>query len=660
MEDDSLRHKGWNLGGTHPPSVFSRRVELAVLAAILILAGGLRMGWPGLTEFKADEAHLMKLALDMVEGLRFPMRGIGSSVGFPNAPMSVWLYALPLVVWRHVYSATLFTGLLNTLAVLGCWWFVRRYWGSTAALAAALMYAVSPWAVMYSRKIWAQNLLPLFVVGWAISAGLAFVERRPRFVLLHLLCLAVAVQLHLSAIALIVATVVFFLLFWRRVDWRLALLGVGVAVLTALPFGYYLVSTGLGPGAALDAVQNFESSTDLTSFRHAWLISLGREIHSLAGPSAFRDYLATVPDISLAHWFWGALILGGLGGLGWQAWRRRGDQAAEAGLLVVVWALVPPLFFVRHSTPVFTHYFITTYPAQYIAAGAAFALLARWLRGAGWAVLGASVAAQVWIWLALLAFVGSQTTPGAFGTPLAMQVQAADLAQTMLVEESAAEILIAGSGEFPEFDQFTTVNSVLLRSVPHRFVDVSRSAVFPAAPAIVLLDHPPGEMAVHYLAQARRAASVPLRAGEGTLQVIALSGEAAPAPDFEFKPPYLLANGVTLFGYESPVQNDDGTAVWLIYWRPGTASETDYHFFNHLMDGQGQRVGQADAAAFSARQWQVGDIIVSRFVLAWPVDAGGTLTMRTGMYTYPAIENISVLDVAGNPYTDAVEIQLPQ
>jgi 4-amino-4-deoxy-L-arabinose transferase-like glycosyltransferase len=659
MENDRLKHRDWNLGRIYSPDVFSRRIEWAVLAALLILAAGLRMGWPGLTEFKADEARLMTLALDMVEGQRFPIRGIGSSVGFPNAPMSVWLYALPLAAWRHVYSATLFTGLLNTLAVLGCWWFVRRYWGSTAALAAALMYAVSPWAVLYSRKIWAQNLLPLFVVGWAISAGLTFVERRPRFILLHLLCLAVAVQLHLSAIALIVATAVFLLLFWRRVHWRWTLLGVGAAALTALPFGYYLASTGLGPGAALDAVQNLEDSMDLTSLRHTWLISLGREIHSLAGPSAFRDYLTTVPDISLVHWLWGALILGGLGWLAWRAWRWRGDRAAEAGLLVVVWALLPPLFFVYHSTPVFTHYFITTYPAQYIAAGVVFSLLARRLRGAGWVILTASAAAQVWIWLALLAFVGSQATPVAFGTPLAMQVQATDRARMMLVEESAAEILIAGSGEFSEFDQFTTVNSVLLRSVPHRLVDVSRSAVFPVAPAIVLLDHSPGEMAAHYLAQARRAASVPLRAGDGALQVMALSGGAAPAPDFEFESPYLLANGVTLFGYESPVRNDDGTATWLIYWRSGTTSETDYHFFNHLMDGQGQRVGQADAAAFSARQWQAGDTIISRFVLPWPADAEGPLTMRTGMYTYPAIENIPVLDVAGNPYTDAVEIALP-
>lgn len=642
------------------PSGLPRRTELVLLAAILILAGGLRMGWPGLTEFKADEAHMMSLSLDTVEGQRFAIRGMGSSVALPNFPMSVWLYALPLTMWKHVYSATLFTGLLNTLSVLGCWWFVRRYWGPTPALAAALMYATSPWAVLYSRKIWAQNLLPLFVIVWAVSAALTFVERRPRFILPHLLSLGVAAQLHFSGIALIAATAAFLLLFWRRVNWRLALLGLGMVALTALPFGYHLISTGLGPGKVLEIIRSFESSTDLVSFRYTWLISLGREIHSLAGPDTFRDYLATVPDISVVHWLWGALILSGLGWLGWQAWRHRGDRAAEAGLLVVMWALAPPLFFVQHRGPVFPHYFIITYPAQYVAAGVAFALLARRLRRTSWAILGASAAAQVWVWVTLLAFVSARVTPGAFGTPLAMQLQAAELAQTMLAEESASEILIASPGGRAEFDTFAAVNTVLLRSALPRFVNVNRSAVFPAAPTVVLLSYPPGRSAELYLAAATRTAHVPLRAGEGTLQVLVVPGGVAPVPDFEFELPYLLANGVALFGYDAPAQNNDGTATWQVYWHTGTPSEADYHFFNHLMDGQGQRVSQADDAAFPARQWRAGDVVISRFVLPWPADAAAPLTMRTGMYTYPAIKNIPLLDVAGNPYADAVEIALPQ
>ncbi len=194
------------------PAAFaiSRPLEIGLVLFILLLAGLLRMAAPGLTEFKADEARLLALALDMAEG-PFALRGISSSVGFPNFPASVWIYSLPLVIWPHPYGATIFTGFLNTLAVAASYWFVRRYWGVPAALVTISMFAVAPWAVIFSRKIWAQNLLPLFVVGWAISAALALVEERPKFIWLHFLCLALAVQIHLAAIALVPATAVLLL-----------------------------------------------------------------------------------------------------------------------------------------------------------------------------------------------------------------------------------------------------------------------------------------------------------------------------------------------------------------------------------------------------------------------------------------------------------------
>ena len=67
---------------------------------------------------------------------------------------------------------------LNTLAVAGVYWLTRRTWGAPAALAGALLLAAGPWAIIFSRKIWAQNLLPPFAIGWGIGAALAFVEGR--------------------------------------------------------------------------------------------------------------------------------------------------------------------------------------------------------------------------------------------------------------------------------------------------------------------------------------------------------------------------------------------------------------------------------------------------------------------------------------------------
>jgi hypothetical protein len=138
---------------------------------------------------------------------------------------------------------------------------------------------------------------------------------------------------------------------------------------------------------------------------------------------------------------------------------------------------------------------------------------------------------------------------------------------------------------------------------------------------------------------------------------LALPG-GGPGPAFVFPEPNRLANGVTLVGYDRPVEVEGGVR-WQVHWETGAAGEADYHFFNHLMDGDGRRVGQADAAAYPARQWRTGDRVVSRYTVSRPGEAAGPLWMRTGMYTYPAVENVPVLDVAGNPCADAVEARLP-
>jgi 4-amino-4-deoxy-L-arabinose transferase-like glycosyltransferase len=656
-----------------PPPLSARRLEWLLPAAVLLLAATLRLAWPGLTEFKADEARLLALSLDMAAGERFAWRGISSSVGFPNFPMSVWLYTLPLLFWPHVYAATLFTGLLNSLAVLACYWFTRRYWGREAALVAALLFAVSPWAVIFSRKIWAQNLLPLFVMGWIIGGCLAFVERRPAFVVLHLLCLAVAVQVHLAAVALVPVTLCLLLLFRRRLCWRWFLAGSSLAVATAVPFALYLWQQGLSPADAWSAGALGSRSFDPASFRLLWLLSLGGEIHSLAGPAAYREFLALAPGTRWAQAFWSLLIGGGVVYLLWQVRGQRGRPAAEAGLLVALWLLAVPLFFLYQSTAVYIHYLIATLPAPYVAAGVFWAALLKRrgqaagagqiVAGGSWAVPAATAVAQVAATVFLLNFVAGRATPGGFGPPLQIHLEAARQVAQMVASQTAAEALVAGSSESPAHDEFAAVYAVLLRATPHRFVDATRSALFPVAPAVVLLQ-PDIEGAVDlYLAAAASRIEIPLRPGEGSLQLLTLPGQAAPSPTLHFEPPQLLANWVTLLGYDVAPAPAGDAMVWRLHWRTGMPASVDYHFFNHLLDSEGQRLSQDDAASFSARQWREGDVVVSHFSLPWSGNATRgnatqSLAVRSGMYTYPAVENVPFLDVAANAYSDHITILL--
>lgn len=650
-----------------------RRGELLLLALVLLLAGVLRVAWPGLTEFKADEARLLALALEMADG-RFALRGISSSVGFPNFPASVWIYSLPLLLWPHAYAATVFTGLLNTTAVGACYWFVRRYWGSHAALAATLLYAVSPWAVIFSRKIWAQNLLPLFVMAWVIGAALAFVEHRPRFLWLHLVALALAVQIHLAAVALVPATLLLLIIFRRRLTWRHLLLGGLMAALTALPFALYLWRAFQASGAVPALGAETQGALTLDSLRFTLMITLGTAIHSLAGPEAYLAYLERVPNLTIVYVLWALLALAGIIWLARQAGRRRDEPAGQVSLIILIWLLAPPLFFLWHSTPVFLHYFIAVLPAPYIAVGAFVTRLPsllnnRWptLRSrlaarVVWLILLLSAAAQVTAWLVLLNFLATNATPGGFGTPLHLKLEAVTAARALAAETGAAEILIAGQGEQPAVDEFPAEFEVLLRDVPRRFVDTRRSALFPAANAVVLLDARQTEQPWTgdiYLSVSSGAEEVTLRPGEGAFYVLPLTAGSKPTPAVPADPVYLLANWVNLTGHDQPRLLDDSTLLWQIHWQTGDNPDpAQYQFFNHLLNAQGERLAQVDAAAFTPAQWRAGDAVISRFLLPWPADPQPPLSMRVGMYRFPSLENVPLLDVAGNPYSDAATFLL--
>ena len=652
-----------------PTQMVNRKQEILWLTLILLAAAVARLGWPGLTEFKADEARLLALSLEMANGGGLALRGISSSVGFPNFPMSVWLYAIPSLLTSHPYAATLFTGVLSTLAVWGCYWLVQRYWGTRAGLLVALLLALNPWAILYSRKIWAQNLLPLFVVGWAISGVLAFVEGRRRWLWLHLLLLAVAVEIHLAAVALVLPTAVYLIYFRRRIHWQDVVIGGALGLLTAVPFLIYLWQSGVGSGA-LGVGRDVASSGEegLVALHYMWLLATGREIYSLAGPEAFPTFVTKIPDVGSIHLLWTIFLLLGLVALV-KPIRERETTASggatprsEVSLMLLLWLLLPPLFFVFwRRSPIFTHYFISQLPvlAMVMGIGVGWLLKKSWVQaGTKTAVIAAVVVTslvQLYVWLTLLFFVGGNTTPGGFGVPLARQLAAVDAAKAMMAQKGASEVLVAGVGESPRLHEFPAVYDALLWGVAHRFVDVTQSALFPAQTTVVLHD---GTIDSLYLAQAQTAETIPLRDGEPPLRVLLLPGGSAPAPEVAMEPVPIWTNWVSLAGYSGPEVDRGGeTAVWQLYWHTGANPDpADYHFFNHLLDGSGERVAQADGVLFAPSQWHEGDVVVSRFELPWSPAPTPLLTMRVGIYRYPSLENVPVFDVAGNVGGDAVEL----
>lgn len=659
---------------------------------IVLLAAYLRLNHLGWTEFKLDEANLSRLSLNLVRGVEFPLVGLGSSTGVVNLPLSAWLLAIPYALSSNPIAATAFIAATNVLAVAGCYALARRWLGGAGALAATLLLAVAPWAVIHSRKIWAQDLLPLFVVAWAWSGWLAFVERKPRALIAHALALAACIHLHYSGLWLIPVSALWMLALANRHQLvgdnhvggdssrrtlPYLLIAITIFILTFAPF---VIADALRGGPNLDRLLDIArrpATIDAQALHLSWLMIAGQEIHSLAGPQAFQDYLASASGgeagfalTSLVGWASVAGALIALLSLARAAWRRSFDRRAIENFMLLTWLIVPVLLQSRHSLPIFPHYFIILYPAPFLCAGrlldelnARRGRIGAVVRGALAASLIIIAALQALQSIALQAFVAGRATPDGFGVPVEMSLRVADEAARASRAFDGAEVLVYAEGDDPTIHEGPSVFDVLLPpETPRHFVDLAQAIeVYPQGAAILVV-YSPGQLPLPDDVAARSTpagpvATIPLRQGEGAAQVRVWPGqrsEATPCDDSTLLGQW--QNGVSLLRAQSSGAWR-GAGGWIeLCYRVAAASEAEVHWFNHIIGPDGRRWAQVDGAGYPARAWRAGDVIVLRFgPFVLPPDAPpGTYTLRVGMYTYPDLVNVSRLDVKG----DGLEVEL--
>lgn len=224
------------------PSKIPARVEWIAILLILILALGLRITHLDSMEFKGDEAFNLMKARELARLEHFPLTSATSSTDIPEPPTFMYLLSLPILITDDAVFVTGAIAVLNTLAILLCYILVRRFISPRAALIAAALYAVNPWQVLFSRKIWTQNLLPFFVLLFLLLLYESVFREKPRLLIFALGALAITVQLHISAAFIIPFTIAFLIWQRRAVRTRDLVLGICFGTLTLLPYGLYLTT----------------------------------------------------------------------------------------------------------------------------------------------------------------------------------------------------------------------------------------------------------------------------------------------------------------------------------------------------------------------------------------------------------------------------------
>lgn len=692
----SLTQKHKAAGSSTP----GRPAATVALIAILALAATLRLWNLEATEFKFDEARVANLAAHFVDTGIPPLRGMGSSTGIDNPPLALYLMSVPALVSRDPLAATAFVALLNVAAVWGCYALGRRHWGAGAGLLAALLLAASPWAIFYSRKVWAQDLLLPFVLTFMALLYAWLVDDRRWALAGAIVALAAATQVHFAALALVpllaLAISIAAIQHLRRRQpgrrrmtslWAPLAAGIALALLSYVPYLAADAAGGWPNVRALLRAGNVPAQTQWEALRFALLNVGGREIHALAGPERYQEFLGGI--LNLAYWpdrIEEALAVAGALYLAYRCWRARqtGRELARYGLLLL-WLVMPALFFLRSSTPVYPHYLIPLYPAPYLGVAIMVCDGARALGmrpepfrhskvlyALGALGIAGLVGWQSYLSLSIHAYVDQHHTPGGMGTPLRILRQVVGTIERHARAWDNRQAVMVCPGDNPRWDECPAVFGYMTgRSLDVRFVDGRASLLFPHSEAdtlIVLAPSLAGSAAQYELdryAQPLPKVDVPLRENVGAYRFYQLPAGTTPRPAVRPEStPARLANGVSLLGYAlSEAPRPGQTTRLSLYWRveapPADPPVQGYSLANHVLGAEGQRAGQQDGPGYRVELWRAGDALISWFDIALAEDAPPPpYRLRTGMYVYTPpdrFETIPVVDGQGQMTAEAVE-----
>jgi hypothetical protein len=618
-----------------------RNQDWLYACALAILAAIPRLYRLDLAEFKLDEANHYRMAYFLTRG-QWRWVGSTSSIGFPKPPLFVYALSMPLSVSIDPRLTTAFLGILAALAVGAFYLALRHFLSKSAALGAALAFALTPQAILHARKLFTADLIPPLCT-LLVAAGLTYLTSKPKHTgwLAVLITFAFALLLLTTFSPILLLPAVALLLLERRralgpLHW------LGAAAALVLPFVPYLVAVrDRIPTALAGTGDDAGPLNPGTLFDWLWGLSGAPRAESLLSLAG------------LAAALWGLLSAIGLAYLINLARKKTDGSIAR---FVLSGLCLPLLLAPVVPFEIQPHYLIILYPLLFVPPAAGVEFVRSRDRALGWvalAFLAITAGWQAWDWAYTLPKETLQETP------LGHWWQITEDARSLARQEKAQEVLLL----VPEDHHWNAQANILdglLSDTPHRLVDGKNAVVYPAHDTILVI-----------APEVKDSAAITYPCTEdlgGDLYHYRLWNPAlttSSCTDGLVPTGAQWASGVRLLGYGVTGEAQPGSTLHVklhTETTQGPRSE-DVHWFNHLEDQKGERWGQFDHAAWPASRWQPGERVLLHFDIAIAPNAEpGPYILRVGQYIYRSaedLENIPVVDAAGNPVDYGIVLPVP-
>ncbi len=347
------------------------RKTLLLFILITTAAALFRVTYLNDIEFKADEGINVFLASRPLFGHPMPPGGTVSSVGVLNFPLLNYILFPAILFSTDPRFISLYIGVINSLAIGIFSVSLRRYYGLTTALITSLFMASAPWAVLYSRKIWAQDLIVPFFILIFISIHKILIDKNKKYWLLYCLAGLLLLQIHQANLFFLLPLSVF--LYFKKPVFskKSALIGLLIGALPILPFLLFQLQQGCPDCSAVLSVSNRLSDNNplILFLRPLQIINQGN-FYSLMGDDMLPFSLQYPIIFSLRRLLYLEYLLLPIGFFLY--WKR---QKPLRPLLYA--ALILPVLYLLARIEPLLHYFIILMPLLFLFLGTVFSELLK-------------------------------------------------------------------------------------------------------------------------------------------------------------------------------------------------------------------------------------------------------------------------------------------
>lgn len=243
-------------------TTFIRRISPYIphiaLVCILLLGAYLRVyRISEYMTFLGDEGRDMMVIKRMIIDHKFTLLGPTASVGgFFLGP--IYYYFMLPFVWAsglNPAGAAFMVALFGVATIYVVYRLGKDAFDEWVGLCAAVLFALSPLVIAYSRSSWNPNLVPFFSTLLMYMLWRSVAKHEPRLLLWVGVCLGIGLQLHYLFLFLFPVVGFWYLLMGRRSDW-LKYYALGI-------LGFIL---GYGPFLAFELRHGFPNTISIYNF----------------------------------------------------------------------------------------------------------------------------------------------------------------------------------------------------------------------------------------------------------------------------------------------------------------------------------------------------------------------------------------------------------